>query len=81
MVTALVLQLIQCVVHLPSEKDLQDEHDKKKVCHTILLVYIIGEWGPNNLQCVTCVVAHCAQWGKMSNDQKLIKAKAITDYI
>ncbi|XP_071378435.1 nipped-B-like protein B [Centroberyx affinis] len=29
MVTALVLQLIQCVVHLPSEKDTEDRHDKK----------------------------------------------------
>uniref|UniRef100_A0A3Q1J4Q2 Nipped-B protein n=1 Tax=Anabas testudineus TaxID=64144 RepID=A0A3Q1J4Q2_ANATE len=29
MVTALVLQLIQCVVHLPSENDLEDEHNKK----------------------------------------------------
>uniref|UniRef100_A0A8D0D6G7 Nipped-B protein n=1 Tax=Sander lucioperca TaxID=283035 RepID=A0A8D0D6G7_SANLU len=29
MVTALVLQLIQCVVHLPSERDAEDEHNKK----------------------------------------------------
>ncbi|XP_029115447.1 nipped-B-like protein A isoform X1 [Scleropages formosus] len=29
MVTALVLQLIQCVVHLPSDKDADDEQDKK----------------------------------------------------
>uniref|UniRef100_A0AAX7ULM2 Nipped-B protein n=1 Tax=Astatotilapia calliptera TaxID=8154 RepID=A0AAX7ULM2_ASTCA len=29
MVTALVLQLIQCVVHLPSEKETEDEHNKK----------------------------------------------------
>ncbi|TKS84457.1 Nipped-B-like protein [Collichthys lucidus] len=29
MVTALVLQLIQCVVHLPSERDLEEEHNKK----------------------------------------------------
>lgn len=29
MVTALVLQLIQCVVHLPSERDVDDEHNKK----------------------------------------------------
>ncbi|CAI5666931.1 unnamed protein product [Oreochromis niloticus] len=29
MVTALVLQLIQCVVHLPSEKETDDEHNKK----------------------------------------------------
>ncbi|XP_029025412.1 nipped-B-like protein isoform X2 [Betta splendens] len=29
MVTALVLQLIQCVVHLPSESDMEDEHVKK----------------------------------------------------
>lgn len=29
MVTALVLQLIQCVVHLPSQKDHDDEYDKK----------------------------------------------------
>uniref|UniRef100_A0AAY4E4L3 Nipped-B protein n=1 Tax=Denticeps clupeoides TaxID=299321 RepID=A0AAY4E4L3_9TELE len=29
MVTALVLQLIQCVVHLPSDKDIEDEYDKK----------------------------------------------------
>ncbi|CAL8321731.1 unnamed protein product [Lota lota] len=29
MVTALVLQLIQCVVHLPSEKHVENVHDKK----------------------------------------------------
>lgn len=29
MVTALVLQLIQCVVHLPYENDAEDEHNKK----------------------------------------------------
>ena len=29
MVSALVLQLIQCVVHLPSERDAEDEHSKK----------------------------------------------------
>ncbi|XP_051973110.1 nipped-B-like protein B isoform X2 [Xyrauchen texanus] len=29
MVTALVLQLIQCVVHLPSDKDIDDENDRK----------------------------------------------------
>ncbi|XP_061784889.1 nipped-B-like protein B isoform X3 [Nerophis lumbriciformis] len=29
MVTALVLQLIQCVVHLPNDKDILDEHDNK----------------------------------------------------
>lgn len=28
MVSALVLQLIQCVVHLPSEKDTEDDHKK-----------------------------------------------------
>lgn len=31
MVTALVLQLIQCVVHLPNNRDSHDEYDKK-VC-------------------------------------------------
>lgn len=29
MVTALVLQLIQCVVHLPSDRDMFDDHDGK----------------------------------------------------
>lgn len=29
MVTALVLQLIQCVVHLPSDKDSDDDNDRK----------------------------------------------------
>uniref|UniRef100_A0A672MM92 Nipped-B protein n=1 Tax=Sinocyclocheilus grahami TaxID=75366 RepID=A0A672MM92_SINGR len=29
MVTALVLQLIQCVVHLPSDKDFDDDNDRK----------------------------------------------------
>lgn len=29
MVTALVLQLIQCVVHLPSDKDAEDHCGKK----------------------------------------------------
>ncbi|XP_034752577.1 nipped-B-like protein isoform X2 [Etheostoma cragini] len=29
MVTALVLQLIQCVIHLPSDRDAEDEHNKK----------------------------------------------------
>ncbi|KAM3874275.1 nipped-B-like protein B [Diretmus argenteus] len=36
MVTALVLQLIQCVVRLPSGKDMEDEHDKK-VDHDVLI--------------------------------------------
>lgn len=31
MVTALVLQLIQCVVHLPNDKDMFDECDKVRV--------------------------------------------------
>lgn len=31
MVTALVLQLIQCVVHLPSGKDHTDDEYEKKV--------------------------------------------------
>lgn len=31
MVTALVLQLIQCVVHLPNDKDIFDECDKVRV--------------------------------------------------
>ncbi len=29
MVTALVLQLIQCVVHLTSDKDSDDDNDRK----------------------------------------------------
>lgn len=29
MVTALVLQLIQCVVHLPNDKDIFDEYESK----------------------------------------------------
>lgn len=29
MVTALVFQLIQCVVQLPSERDAEEEHKKK----------------------------------------------------
>lgn len=29
MVTALVFQLIQCVVHLPTEKDAEDDRNKK----------------------------------------------------
>lgn len=29
MVTALVFQLIQCVVHFPSEKDAEDDRNKK----------------------------------------------------
>ncbi|KAM6985316.1 nipped-B-like protein B [Aplochiton taeniatus] len=36
MVTALVLQLIQCVVHLPSDKDMDYEYDKK-VDHDVLI--------------------------------------------
>lgn len=39
MVTALVLQLIQCVVHLPSDKDNAEEESNKKVdfpsCNTL----------------------------------------------
>ncbi len=31
MVTALVLQLIQCVVHLPSDKDSDDDENDRKV--------------------------------------------------
>uniref|UniRef100_A0A9J8BRZ8 Nipped-B protein n=1 Tax=Cyprinus carpio carpio TaxID=630221 RepID=A0A9J8BRZ8_CYPCA len=34
MVTALVLQLIQCVVHLPSDKDSDDDNDRKDVLIT-----------------------------------------------
>uniref|UniRef100_A0A672MTG5 Nipped-B protein n=1 Tax=Sinocyclocheilus grahami TaxID=75366 RepID=A0A672MTG5_SINGR len=34
MVTALVLQLIQCVVHLPSDKDFDDDNDRKDVLIT-----------------------------------------------
>lgn len=34
MVTALVLQLIQCVVHLPNDKDVFDEYDSKVGDHT-----------------------------------------------
>ncbi len=37
MVSALVLQLIQCVVHLPSEKDSEDDHKKVLVTHPTLL--------------------------------------------
>lgn len=36
MVTALVLQLIQCVVHLPNEKDNTDDEYEKKVRERIL---------------------------------------------
>ena len=39
MVTALVLQLIQCVVHLPTDKDAFEEYDSKVgelSCHTKL---------------------------------------------
>ena len=39
MVTALVLQLIQCVVHLPSEKNVETVHDKKVFIY-ICLQYI-----------------------------------------
>lgn len=36
MVTALVLQLIQCVVHLPSDRDQAEEESNKKVRFSIL---------------------------------------------
>lgn len=39
MVSALVLQLIQCVVHLPSDKDSEDDH--RKVLVTLKLVSCI----------------------------------------
>ncbi|XP_076842591.1 nipped-B-like protein B isoform X3 [Brachyhypopomus gauderio] len=37
MVTALVLQLIQCVVHLPTDKDNTDDEYDKKVDHDVLI--------------------------------------------
>ncbi|XP_062870661.1 nipped-B-like protein B isoform X2 [Trichomycterus rosablanca] len=37
MVTALVLQLIQCVVHLPTEKDSTDDEYEKKVDQDVLI--------------------------------------------
>lgn len=46
MVTALVLQLIQCVVHLPSDKETFEEYDTKvgeqpttENCHTNQQIY------------------------------------------
>lgn len=40
MVTALVLQLIQCVVHLPTEKDNTDEEYEKKVSEDRRLIKV-----------------------------------------
>lgn len=37
MVSALVLQLIQCVVHLPSDKDSEDDHRKVLTQHLLNL--------------------------------------------
>lgn len=36
MVTALVLQLIQCVVHLPNDRDMFEECDKVKTLNLIV---------------------------------------------
>ncbi len=41
MVTALVLQLIQCVVHLPSDKDSDDDDNDRKVRFELLLSLLI----------------------------------------
>lgn len=46
MVTALVLQLIQCVVHLPSDKDIFEEYDTKvgdaHLKHLVLVETCLG---------------------------------------
>lgn len=44
MVTALVLQLIQCVVHLPSDKDTFEEYDSK-----------VGEEATLTNKCAICI--------------------------
>lgn len=42
MVTALVLQLIQCVVHLPNDKDIFDEYDSKVGEHTGKQIHLVS---------------------------------------
>lgn len=51
MVSALVLQLIQCVVHLPSEKDSEDDHKKVLVIHPTLLELVSHLYYCHNVWC------------------------------
>lgn len=41
MVSALVLQLIQCVVHLPADRDSEDDHKKVLVAHPTSLELVL----------------------------------------
>lgn len=41
MVTALVFQLIQCVVQLPAEKDEEDDHKKKVTTNSLTNIITI----------------------------------------
>lgn len=43
MVTALVFQLIQCVVQLPAEKDEEDDHKKKVTTNSLTNIITIFE--------------------------------------
>lgn len=60
MVTALVFQLIQCVVQLPSERDSEEDHKKKvTACLTNLCDY-------HNTGTILNVPNCISRWTKMS---------------
>lgn len=42
MVSALVLQLIQCVVHLPSERDSEEDHKKVSHIHYTTIIHLLS---------------------------------------
>lgn len=51
MVSALVLQLIQCVVHLPSDKDSEDDHRKVLVTHPTPVKLVLHFYYQHKLWC------------------------------
>lgn len=80
MVTALVFQLIQCVVQLPSERDSEEEHKKKVVaCLTTLFLNFPGGPPMGSMKHSVCLsdyhntgailnVPNCiSRWTKMSS--------------
>lgn len=81
MVTALVLQLIQCVVHLPSERETEDEHNKK-VSTKVLIdffknPYLLEKTKQTGIimysEAVSYIWCLFSRWIEMSSLQTLMK--------
>lgn len=66
MVTALVFQLIQCVVHLPTERDAEDDRHKKVSTSDSHVVSMCGS-GMFHILC------DLSRWIKMFSSQTLTK--------